>query len=87
MDFQPLVLFIRGFVNNFTISRINTNLGVFRVSGVWGQEKVPAILINIDSIEAMGTDGWVLLNQSSDHIINLVKDLTPIFITHLQNKR
>ncbi len=74
-------------MNNFNISRLNTNLGVFRVSGLWCHENVPALLINIDSIEVMGTDGWVLLNQSSDHGLNLVKELTPIFITHLQSKR
>jgi hypothetical protein len=74
-------------VNNFNISRINTPLGIFRVSGLWSYENIPALHINIDSIEVMGTDGWVLLNQSSDHVIELVKELTPILIIHLQKKR
>ncbi len=73
-------------MNNFNISRINTDLGIFRVSGLWCHENVRAILVNIDSIEVMGTDGWVLLNQSSDRVIELLKELMPIFITHLQNK-
>jgi len=34
----------------------------------------------------MGTDGWVLLNLSHDDIINLIKELTPKIIAHLQTK-
>lgn len=74
-------------MDNFNISRISTNLGIFRVSGSWCHEDLPASSINIDSIEIMGTDGWVLLKQSNDKVLKLVKELTPIFIIHLQGKR
>jgi len=73
-------------VNNFNISRINTSLGIFRVSGLWYYESLESFKIDIDSIEIMGTDGWVMLNQSSDDVINLIKELTPILLAHLKVK-
>ena len=73
-------------MDNFNINRISTNVGIFRVSGSWRHEDLSASLINIDSIEIMGTDGWVLLKQSNDKVLKLVKELTPIFIIHLQGK-
>jgi hypothetical protein len=77
-------MFFRGFVNSFNVSRINTSLGIFRVSGFWCNENLEALKMNIDSIEIMGTDGWALLNQSNDNIIKLIKELTPILLAHLQ---
>jgi hypothetical protein len=60
----------------FRLSRVNTSFGIFRVSGFWHKNHLE--MLNIDTIELMGTDGWVLLAQSSDNVIALIVDLTPI---------
>ena len=73
-------------MNNFNISRINTDLGIFRISGLWCDERLAPSKIDIESIEVMGTDGWALLNLSHDDIINLIKELTLKIIAHLQVK-
>jgi len=73
-------------VNNFNISRINTDLGIFRISGFCCDERLETSKIIIESIEVMGTDGWALLNLSHDDIINLINELTPKIIVHLQAK-
>jgi len=67
-------------VNNFTISRINTSLGIFRVSGCWCHENPEAGKVEVSSIEMMGTDGWVLLNLASDKVMNIIAELTPTLI-------
>jgi hypothetical protein len=71
-------------MNNFNISRINTGLGVFRLSGLWCNGNTEAIKIEIGSIEIMGTDGWVPLNKSSDNVINIIKELKPTLLDHLK---
>jgi hypothetical protein len=70
-------------VQAFNISRINTRFGIFRVSGLWRKDNLEVVNIEITSIEIMGTDGWVLLDQSSDKVINLVADLIPIVQTQI----
>lgn len=70
-------------MNNFTISRINTSLGIFRIAGFWCNENENACKIDITSIEIMGTDGWVLLNHASDDVISLIAELTPTLSVHL----
>lgn len=73
-------------MNNFTISRINTSLGIFRIAGFWCNENEDACKINITSLEIMGTDGWVLLNQMSNNVISLIAELTPTLTAHLRHK-
>ena len=70
-------------MQSFNISRINTDLGVFRVSGNWCFTKPEVESINIKSIEVMGTDGWVLLNKSSESNSQLINNLLPLFLSHL----
>jgi len=73
----------RGFVQLFNISRINTELGIFRVSGDWCF-KIPDVEnINLKSIEVMGTDGWVLLNITSEKNSQLINNLLPLLLSHL----
>ncbi|KGJ89428.1 hypothetical protein [Thalassotalea sp. ND16A] len=74
-------------MDNFNISRINTDLGTFRISGFCSNVNLETSKIDISSIEIMGTDDWVLLNQTSDNVINLIKELTPTLLAHLQVKR
>lgn len=67
----------------FNISRINTDLGIFRVSGDWCPEKSEVESIKIKLIEVMGTDGWVLLNKTSEDNSQLINNLLPLFLSHL----
>ena len=67
----------------FNISRINTDFGIFRVSGDWCFKKPKVENINIKSIEVMGTDGWVLLNSTSESNSQLINNLLPLFLSHL----
>ncbi|WP_019027789.1 hypothetical protein [Colwellia piezophila] len=67
----------------FNISRINTDFGIFRVSGDWYFKKPEVENINIKSIEVMGTDGWVLLNKTSGSNSQLIINLLPLLLSHL----
>ena len=67
----------------FNISRINTDLGIFRVSGDWCFKNPEIENITIKSIEVMGTDGWVLLNETSEKNSQLINNLLPLLLSHL----
>jgi len=71
-------------VTKFNISRINTDFGIFRISGFWSKESLDSFKVDICAIEIMGTDGWVLLNKSSNKVANLIADLIPTLQVHLQ---
>ena len=71
----------------FNISRINTDFGIFRVSGDWCSEKPEVGSISIKSIEVMGTDGWVLLNKTSEKNFHLTNNLLPLLLSHLLLKQ
>jgi hypothetical protein len=42
-------------MKEFNISRIDTDFGAFRISGLWDVNRLAALTIH--SIELMGTDG------------------------------
>ena len=67
----------------FNISRINTDFGIFRASGDWCSKKPIVENISIKSVEVMGTDGWVLLNKTSDSNSQLINNLLPLLLSHL----
>ena len=67
----------------FNISRLKTDFGIFRVAGDWCSEKPGVENINIESIEVMGTDGWVMLDKSSKSNARLINSLLPLFLSHL----
>ncbi|MFQ3231845.1 MAG: hypothetical protein ACI9DO_003240 [Reinekea sp.] len=67
----------------FSISRINTNFGIFRVSGDWCFNKPEVETINVKSIEIMGTDGWDLLDICSESNSQLINNLLPLLLIHL----
>ena len=77
------VIFIRGSVELFNISRLNTDFGIFRISGQWCSQSPTANNITLKSIEIMGTDGWVLLNKTSESNSQLVTNLLPVLLSHL----
>jgi hypothetical protein len=66
-------------MKKFNISRINTPLGIFRITGLWDTTQIAAMKINL--IEQMGTDGWVLLDNAK--IVHLISELMPILQAHL----
>jgi hypothetical protein len=68
-------------VNKFNISRINTTVGILRISGLWDANNIELFTINF--MELMGTDGWMLLDHSSDKIMALITELTPMLQSHL----
>lgn len=67
----------------FNISRLNTYFGIFRVSGDWCSEKLEVENMNIKSIKVMGTDGWVMLNKTSESNSQLINSLLLLFLSHL----
>ncbi|UJF22911.1 hypothetical protein [Shewanella sp. OMA3-2] len=70
-------------MHHFNISRINTDFGIFRLSGIWQGESIDTSSVDVTMIEIMGTDGWVLLHQLNDMTIKLINDLTPTIHAHL----
>lgn len=64
----------------FEISRIHTPLGIFRVSGEVSDQNTMAI----SQLEIMGTDGWLFLDIQSAKVANLIKQLEPHLLAHLQ---
>lgn len=77
----------RGLMQFFNISRINTDFGIFRVSGDWCFKRPEVENINVKSIEIMGTDGWDLLDICSESNSQLINNLLPLLLTHLIFKR
>jgi hypothetical protein len=78
-----LAIFTRGFVQLFSITRINTDFGIFRISGQWSIQKPTVNSITLNSIEIMGTDGWVLLNKTSKSNTQIISYLLPLLLSHL----
>ena len=70
----------------FNISRINTDKGIFRISGLYEPSNNFNEELVVNSIEVMGTDGWVMLNQSSSEVIQLINNLAPTLLNHLAGK-
>ena len=68
----------------FTISRLNCAQGIFKIVGLFEPTKEKNFTVEITSIEMMGTDGWVLLDQKNSPVINLMNDLHSVIIHHLQ---
>lgn len=61
-------------MKKFTISRINTVKGIFKIKGVWHRSSKK---IMFTELEIMSTDGWQPLdidNLAVITLINLIKD-------------
>lgn len=71
----------------FNIGRLNTDFGIFRVSGDWCSEKPKVENIKIKSIEVMGTDGWVSLNKTSESNSQLINSLLSLLLSYLLLKK
>ena len=71
----------------FNISRLNTDFGIFRISGQWCAENPKLSNISVQSIEIMATDGWVLLNNARDANSQIISQLLPLLLSHLLLKK
>lgn len=67
----------------FNISRINTDFGIFRVSGHWFPDETVATKITMRSLEIMGTDGWLSLDLASSSNAQLINKLQLVLLHHL----
>lgn len=66
----------------FTINRINTDMGIFRLSGeLVGQPEATAI--HYSSAEFMGTDGWVAINTETEVGLSMLSEIKAEVIEHL----
>ncbi|MGY3572596.1 hypothetical protein [Vibrio paucivorans] len=69
----------------FNISRINTPIGIFRLSGDISESEQPPTLTYNDA-EFMGTDGWVLINTASEHGSSILTQIEPYVLEHLADQ-
>ncbi|WDD97048.1 hypothetical protein [Thalassomonas actiniarum] len=72
----------------FHISRIHTAQGIFRLSGYWqGQcRQQPVARLEVEAIEILGTDGWQALASACRKSDDLLGQLKPELLRHLQEK-
>jgi len=73
----------------FTISRLDTAQGTFRLMGKWTRpgeyHARTSGELTIHSLDIMGTDGWVALKQQSN--TELIDKLRDEILLHLQSKQ
>ncbi len=72
---------------NFTIPRLTTDRGTFRIAGSWCGARSAPVEVQVDSIEIMGTDGWVELDLKNENVIALIRELAPSVQDHLPTKK
>lgn len=81
----------------FTISRLHTTQGIYRLTGEWAlgdsghgdlsnaKSNTVDNKISVHTIDVMGTDGWVALKQESNAA--LIDELRGEIVLHLQSKQ
>jgi len=70
---------IKAVNEKFSISRLHTSQGVFRLEGV-----LPSLgEVSITKIEILGTDGWLLLALSDSKVMSLCDNLHGEILLHL----
>ncbi len=67
-------------MKEFSISRIHTTEGIFRLKGSW-QQTIKTILLT--QLEIMATDGWQQLDLKNDRVINLIGLIEEEIVAHL----
>jgi hypothetical protein len=86
-------------MEKFSISRIHTQLGIFRIEGFWQPQRtymptdiitnnsanIPAH-ISVDAIAIMGTDGWIELIPHDKKVVKLINELAGELHQHLLTK-
>lgn len=66
-------------MKNFTISRIHTQHGIFRLLG----EMSSPDTIHYKKVEFMGTDGWCEMDLQSPHTNNVLSMINQEIIDHI----
>lgn len=69
----------------FSISRIQTNKGTFRLQGAIateGSEKH----VSYESVEFMGTDGWCEMDLDSPHTKSLLAGIEDEVLSHVMSQ-
>lgn len=69
---------------SFTINRITTSSGIFRVKGLWCTQYENIDSVEITSLQIMGTDGWVCLNHKSKDCAQCIDKLLPELLLQLK---
>ena len=66
---------------DFTISRLETENGTFRLNGEVGNGGHGNFTLSC--VEMLGTDGWVELNMQDDNVVSLITQISADIIKHL----
>ena len=67
-------------MKNFTISRINTEKGIFKITGRW--QKYPKKIM-FTELEIMSTDGWQVLDLKHSAVTALINLIEENVFQHL----
>ncbi len=62
----------------FSISRIDTPQGIFKVTGVYSNNDVM-----LSTLSMMGTDGWVNFDINKPNVKSTILTITPQLLAHL----
>ncbi|RTR39484.1 hypothetical protein EKG38_06660 [Shewanella canadensis] len=75
-------------MQRFSITRIHTTQGIFRISGEWAQacDDKDENRLRIVNLDMMSTDGWVELDIQQDKCRTLIDELKAQILQHLQDK-
>ncbi|WP_350939495.1 hypothetical protein MRO13_09375 [Vibrio metschnikovii] len=69
----------------FSISRINTKIGIFKITGIM-EKKKNILSIKISTLQIMSTDGWCSLDLESGKNEELIKSIELEVIEHIKIK-
>ncbi|WP_434341080.1 hypothetical protein [Motilimonas cestriensis] len=70
----------------FSISRLHTSQGIFRLTGYHSCHdpvNPESVQIEVESIDVMGTDGWVALDIKASKTQQLLQQIDPEIVSHL----
>ncbi|MCE2596464.1 hypothetical protein K6Y31_16835 [Motilimonas cestriensis] len=70
----------------FSISRLHTSQGIFRLTGDQGCNdpvNPESVRIEVETIDVMGTDGWVALDVKASKTQQLLLQIDPEIVSHL----
>ncbi|MCL1140281.1 hypothetical protein [Shewanella pneumatophori] len=71
-------------MKDFTISRLNTRLGIFKLKGVVNSDsQATQQHIRVSQLEIMGCDGWVELEVGHHHSRQIIEQLDADISAHL----
>ncbi|WCE30926.1 hypothetical protein [Vibrio sp. SCSIO 43137] len=70
-------------MKQFTISRIHTSKGIFRLSGMVSEH----VSICYSSAEYMGTDGWVELDLEFTQAKKILAEIEQEVVSHIRNEQ